>query len=732
MGYPGVRRGSAAALALATLAIVPGCASPPASPRTADGRLGPFLLEVVERWEVGDPDAALELARAHGLRSSDGATPRIVAVLDPADDLAAVDVDALAAAGARVDARSASRLRIDVPLDALRGVAELAGVAVVRIPARPREVGFGDVVSEAVSLTGAADFHELGLDGTGIAAAVIDSGFEGLSDAIDDGELPDTAVAVLGGTVVAWSDIENTSQHGTGVAEHLLDMAPGVTLHCVQVRDEVDLENATDYLAAEGIRVVNQSLAWGGQSYYDDSGPITSLVNRSHDDDGVFWAVSAGNYAAKHWRGNWADGGDQLLDYQGDHSTLELAEGPYAGVTVYLNWDQYETPVTNLDLFVYSGSWDLIATSEIEQSGLTGYWPVEAVSFDYDPDQAPYQVVVEHLWGDTADLDVSLFSFYNDVEYAVPEASLVEPADAHGAFTAGAVEREQWGDAVPAIEAFSSQGPTTDGRTKPDLTAPDRTSTFTYGEHAGWGTSFASPTVAGAAALLLSLDPALTADQLSATLRFFARDVGDAGHDPVFGAGLLTLSLEQSCVDVDGDGFGVGAFANAACAQTDLDCDDDRDDVHPGAADDWYDGVDADCDGASDFDADGDGHDRDLEGGGDCDDDDPAVHPGVPEQCEDGIDNDCDGDVDDQDGDCATGDDDDDDDSTAGDDDSAADDDDSTGPPADDDDGAPMDEGDDCSCRHGSTASPSPATFLLPLAALGLRRFRRGRLSSFI
>ena len=44
--------------------------------------------------------------------------------------------------------------------------------------------------------------------------------------------------------------------------------------------------------------------------------------------------------------------------------------------------------------------------------------------------------------------------------------------------------------------------------------------------------------------------------------------------------------------------------------------------VYPGAADTWYDGVDADCAGGSDFDQDGDGYD--LEN--DTDDTDASVH----------------------------------------------------------------------------------------------------------
>ncbi len=86
-------------------------------------------------------------------------------------------------------------------------------------------------------------------------------------------------------------------------------------------------------------------------------------------------------------------------------------------------------------------------------------------------------------------------------------------------------------------------------------------------------------------------------------------------------------------VDDDGDGFTV----------EDGDCDDADASIHPGAEDTWYDGVDTNCDEASDYDADGDGHDSDDYDGDDCDDADATISPSADEIWDDGIDQDCDG-----------------------------------------------------------------------------------------
>ena len=100
--------------------------------------------------------------------------------------------------------------------------------------------------------------------------------------------------------------------------------------------------------------------------------------------------------------------------------------------------------------------------------------------------------------------------------------------------------------------------------------------------------------------------------------------------------------------DVDGDGFGdPSVYLGRQCdeptdSSTDnTDCDDTNAGANPDESEVWYDGVDADCDGRSDYDADLDGYDGD--GAGDCDDTDATISPGELELCDDGLDNNCDG-----------------------------------------------------------------------------------------
>jgi subtilisin family serine protease len=85
---------------------------------------------------------------------------------------------------------------------------------------------------------------------------------------------------------------------------------------------------------------------------------------------------------------------------------------------------------------------------------------------------------------------------------------IIAPADGFNTIAVGAVDSQN------EVAGFSSRGPTSDGRIKPDVVAQGvnvyhadvSSSEFSYGD----GTSYATPLTAGTAALLLSASPYLT------------------------------------------------------------------------------------------------------------------------------------------------------------------------------------------------------------------------------
>jgi subtilisin family serine protease len=118
-------------------------------------------------------------------------------------------------------------------------------------------------------------------------------------------------------------------------------------------------------------------------------------------------------------------------------------------------------------------------------------------------------------------------------------------------------------DASDAVSDFSSQGPSPcDGSTKPDISAPGEAvlSAVPWGYEILSGTSMAAPHVTGAAAVLLSIVPGLTVEQLESALISGAMDIGSPGADNVSGAGRLDLYVSAQ-VALHGPGFPVVKLA---------------------------------------------------------------------------------------------------------------------------------------------------------------------------
>ena len=119
--------------------------------------------------------------------------------------------------------------------------------------------------------------------------------------------------------------------------------------------------------------------------------------------------------------------------------------------------------------------------------------------------------------------------------------SSYSPANNPSAFAVGAVDNNS------QIFGYSSRGPTTCGSSTgpyPELVAPGvnvRTSGLFGTYYSDSGTSFASPHVAGALALLLSAYPYLHASDQEQALKNSAFDLGASGPDDVYGYGFLNI-----------------------------------------------------------------------------------------------------------------------------------------------------------------------------------------------
>ena len=418
------------------------------------------------------------------------------------------------------------RIPLDsAPLNALLRLADLSGIAYIRPPLAPQALA----LSQGVALTGADQLQSQGTRGQNSTVAVIDLGFAGLSTAQSRGELP-------GGVQTydfSGSGLQSTSSHGTAVAEIVHDMAPDADLVLMKISDEVDLENAIDRAIQMGVDVVNHSVAWFNTSFYDGTGPINDAVRRARN-AGILWVNAAGNYGQRHWQGFASDGNrNNWVEFSSGREGLSFSAQGGQLIEIYLTWQDWPSTRQDYDLYVTTTFGSIVASSTRVQNGSQP--PTEHLLFSA-PSSGNYEIRVQPA-NVSSQKQLSIFNLNQDISPFVKQGSIVTPGDCSCALAVGAVEYGNWTSGP--IAPYSSQGPTSDGRIKPDLVGPAGVRVTTSQWNPFEGTSAAAPHVAGAAALLKSDNANYGAGDLERELKSQAISMGASTQ---FGSGRLALT----------------------------------------------------------------------------------------------------------------------------------------------------------------------------------------------
>ncbi|HEY8291957.1 MAG TPA: S8 family serine peptidase, partial [Thermomicrobiales bacterium] len=376
-----------------------------------------------------------------------------------------------------------------------------------------------------------------GITGKGVRVGIIDTGFVDAARLLGGARV--TARSFREDDLIEDSPATADTVHGSACAEIVHAMAPDAELYLAATDTPGSFLAAMQWLIREAhVAIITTSLGFYGDYPTDGSSELARAVDTAKA-AGVFFVKSAGNFADKHYGAIFTDtDGDGFHDFPGSATknglTVKMTGAPFE---IFLNWDDWQRPHVNYDLYLYNSAGQEAARSDTDQAR-TGKRPVEHIMGTLPA--GTYTLKIKKVSPRDPDLPMNLIIQGGIAAQTTAAGSITIPGDARGAVAVAAINVR-----TDAVEVFSSHGPTLDGRAKPDLGAPDGVTNDAYasvGVDTFLGTSAAAPHVGGAAALYKQAVPDATPDAILAFLTQHAgMPQGTEQGTNITGSGRLTL-----------------------------------------------------------------------------------------------------------------------------------------------------------------------------------------------
>ena len=427
-------------------------------------------------------------------------------------------------------------------------------------------VGAGGATAAQVQQ--ALDESGLSVNGSGIKVGVLSDSFNDLGGAAADeadGALPPGAdIDVIKDLASGGTD------EGRAMMQIIHDIAPGASLAFYTAFDsEQDFANGILALAAAGCKVIVDDVAYYDEPFFQNG--VVARAIQTVEAEGVTYVTAAGNEASNGYQAAWTPisgsyDGTYLTDTESFAGSVVQTvtintEGTGDDVPLILEWNQaYGAATSDLEIVVFHNG-----VLYGEYSNINAGQELHNPLVDVPLPSGTYQIAIENLSGPNPGLikEITEGDGFPATISGANTGTVVGHAMTPGAITAGAVsaaDTPAFGYS-PTSESFSSSGAGAEllfanngtALSSPDDLSPvavsgvdDIATTVAGGLSDFYGTSAASASLAGVAALILSANPDLTPAQVEQIMEETALPMANSA---VSGAGLVQVDAAVAAAD---------------------------------------------------------------------------------------------------------------------------------------------------------------------------------------